>query len=284
MPQIEFNAKIDPDLPSVVPDAVSFETGATRSQAGDPALFVYEHHGQEFGKADPGALTSFFEDLILGRPLPLTFATHRIRDIDTIFAMALFFDRSLAIHPAMPGIVAAVDLVHRRGTPMLGHIDADLGRFFRVLRSYFPEDGLPKRELGERVTKVIGWIADFLDGRPPSLGAPWPSVRIIDVGTNGFVLAETPGSLPSGWIELYRRGFLRGLLVGPDRDSRRAVLAAKKSAFVDFDLTKAASIFNEAEQASGELPGWRADRLWLWGPDEGTLLRVSEMLEVLQRV
>ncbi len=284
MPQIEFNAKIAPDLPSIVPEAISFETGATRSQAADPALFVYEHHGTEFSQADPGALTSFFEDLILGRPLPLTFATRQIRDIDTIFALALFFDRTLAIHPAMPGIVAAADLVHRRGAAILGHIDADLGRFFRVLRSYFPEEGLSKRELGERLTKSVGWIKDFMDGRPPVLGVPWPEVRVLDIGTNGFVLAETLGSLPSGWVELYRKGFLRGLLVGPDRDSRRAVLVARKSTYVDFDLTTAASILNEVELTIGEMPEWRADLLWLWGPEEGTLLRITEILEILKRV
>ncbi len=287
VPQLEFNAKIDPTLPAVVPDAISFETGASRKQAGDPDLFVYEHHGVDFGPADPGALTSFFEDMILGRPLPLVFATHQVRDLDTIVAMALFFQRTLAIHPAMPGFVACVDLVHRRGPAMLGHIEPNLGRFFLLLRTVFPEKGLSKRELGERIATAIRWITEYLDGGPPALGIPWPSVRVLDVGTDGFVVAETSGHLPGGWVELYRKGHLRGLLIGPDIEGRRKVLIARKSPTVSFDLSTAAEVFNEMERAMGELPEWRlagSPSTWLWGPERGTLLRVGQMLELLKRV
>lgn len=289
MPQLEFNVTIDPSLPVVVPEAISFETGATRKQAGDPALFVYEHHGDEFGTADPGALTSFFEDMILGRPLPLVFATHQIRDLDTIVAMALFFQRALAIHPAMPGFVACVDLVHRRGPAMLGHIEPDLGRFFMLLRSVFPDEGLSKRELGERIATAVVWITDYLNGMPPALGKQWPNVRVLDIGTEGFVLAETLGDLTGGWVELFRRGHLRGLLIGPDTDGRRRALIARKSFSVSFDLHKAAEVFNEMERAMGERPDWILagplhNPLWLWGPKRGTLIRVGQMLELLKRV
>jgi len=283
MSLITFNARVDPTLPVIVPDAVSFETGASREQAGDPSLFVYEHHGAGFGQADPGALTSFFEDLILGRPFPLLFATHRIRDLDTIFAMALFFDRTLAIHPAMPGVVAAVDIIHRRGLSMLGHIEPERGRFFRLLRSFFPEEGLSKRELGERLTTVVGWIRDHLDGGGPVVGS-WPKVKVLDVGSNGFVLAETHDQLLGGWVELYRMGYLRGLLVSEEVDSRRKVLVSRKSAYLDFNLFTAASVFNDMERAMGELPEWHTDGVWLWGPEQGTLILVTHMIELLRRV
>ena len=290
MSQIEFNATIDPKFPPVVPDAVSFETGATRAQAADPSLFVYEHHGDGFGQSDPGALTSFFEDLIQGRPMPPMFAARCIGDIDTIIALALFLDRTLAIHPAMPGFVYSVDLVHRRGPAMMGHIDPTLGRFLKRLRIFFADDKIPKRELGKRIGQAVEWIRLVLDGHDvPCLDLTWPKVRILDVGTNGFVLAESSGLLGSGWVELYRLGHLRGMLVDLDADGRRHVLVAKKSAYVKFNLTLAAEILNDMERAMGELPDWtlagpKSDPLWLWGPNHGTLILVRDMLEVLKRV
>src|SRR6185503_5538346 len=99
----------------------------------------------------------------LGRSFPLTFATHRINDLDTIVAMSLFFNRALAIHPAMPGFVASVDLTHRRGPTMFAHIDADLGRFLIRLRHLF-DGSISRRELGERIAKAVEWIGAFLDG------------------------------------------------------------------------------------------------------------------------
>jgi hypothetical protein len=123
----------------------------------------------------------------------------------------------------------------------------------------------------------------MLNGRLPHLGKPWPDVSVVDRGTNGFVLAETPGALVEGWVELYRQGFLRGVLVGPrDEESRRKVLISRKSAFLSFDFTKASAILNEMERAMGELPGWRTEgQLWLWGPEDGTLILLEHLVKVL---
>ncbi len=206
-----FHVRIEPGLPPVVPEALSFETGASRAQAADPDLHVYEHHGEGFGQADPGALTSFFEDLILGRPMPLVFATPGINGLDTLVALSLFLHRDMAIAPSMAGFVADVDLVHRRGLALLGHVEEARGRFFRLLSGYI-SPGLSKRELGERLGTAVAWIRAYvMTGELPDLGRSWPSVDVLKVGTGGFVLAESAGSLLEGWVALYRQGFLKGV-------------------------------------------------------------------------
>jgi hypothetical protein len=281
---LEFRIIIEPRVTPIVEGALTFEAGASREQAADPALYVYEHHGEGFGQADPGALTSFFEDLILGRPLPLVFATPAIRDVDTLFAIALFLHRELAIAPAMPGLVAQVDLVHRRGLPVLGHVGGDFARFLRLLRQYFPV-GLSKADMGERLTTGVGWIRDYvLQGALPALGKPLAEARIIQRGSDGFVVAETSGDLLEAWVTLFSKGHLRGLLVTPEREGRRRVLGARKSFFCAFDLALAARLFNEVETAMGEKPTWRAEGDWLWGPSVGTTILVPHLVEVLIRV
>lgn len=281
---LEFRVLIEPRAKPVIENALTFEAGASREQAADPALYCYEHHGEGFGQTDPGALTSFFEDLILGRPMPLTFVTPAIRDVDVVFAVALFLDRELAIAPGMAGIVAHVDFVHRRGLPVLGHAGDDLARFLRLLRVYFPA-GLTKAEMGERLTTAVGWIRAYaLEGTFPALGRPFADARVLQRGTGGFVVAESPGDLLEAWVGLFAKGHLRGLVVGPERDGHRRVLGARKSTFCAFDLAKAARLLNEVEEALGAKPAWKADGDWLWGPPNGTEILVPHIVEVLVRV
>lgn len=285
MQPLELTVRIEPDLPEVVDKAVSFETGASREQAADPRLFVYEHHTNGFSLNEPGALVYFFEDLILGRSMPLVFATKALNDIDTVVAITLFLQRDLALHPALPGFVSMVDFVHRRGLPALSHIEPDLARFLCFLRGYLPEIGLSKRQLGERLTQAVTWIREYvMDGSLPHLGVEPTPVRVIDQGSSGFVLAETAGSLVDGWVDIFRQGFLRGLLVGPDQDGRKRMLGARKSSFVSFDLLLAAHLLNQMETAMGELPEWKSDGMWLESPPSGTLILTSHVLEVLVRV
>jgi len=281
---LPLSVTIDPSLTGLVDGAVSYETGLTRAQAADPHLYAYEHHGHEFTATDPGAFSSFYEDVILGRPMPLQFATSRIRGIDTLFAITLFLHRDLATHPAMAATVAAVDLVHRRGLPMFGHVEPDLGRFFRLLAVMFPE-GLSKGEQGDRLRAVVGWIYEYItNGALPHLGAEPPSPKVLQEGSNGFVVAEVTTDMYAGWVELFRAGHLRGVVVERERDGRRRVLASRKSVFVPFNLTRAAEILNKAERILGEEPGWTADELWLRSPEEGTLVLVSHLVEVFLRV
>lgn len=283
---MELNVRIEKALSGAVENAVCFETGLTKEQLQDPEIVGYEHHGAEYTSADKGALPCFFEDLLLGRPMPTTFATRSVQDVDTLLAMALFLHRDLAINPATPGFVYAVDFAHRRGLPALAHLDEPVARFVSALRGHFPEKGLSQRELSERVMAAIGWLREYLqEGSIPVLGTtPSSDVHILDQGTRGFAVGETSGSLWDGWVEVYRLGFLRGVLISAS-EGRNRVLAAKKSAYVQFDLEAAARLFNQMEVAMGELPEWRVspDRLWLEQP-EGTLILLKDILAVLTRV
>jgi hypothetical protein len=286
--ELELNVRIEKDLPPVVDGAVSFETGATREQLNDPAIVAYEHHGEGFTTSDQGALSAFFEDLLLGRPMPLVLATPRIQDVDTLVAISLFLHRDLATHPNMPAFVYVTDFVHRMGLPALAHLDDHLARFFSALRAYFPDKGLSQRETSKRLQNALGWVRQYIHEESiPLVGSP-PEVRIqvIDRGSNGFVVAEGTGPLLDGWVELYRQGHLRGLLVGPALNDRRQALVARKSLFLPFNLEMAARIFNQMESAMGEDPAWSMapNGLWLEGPKEGTLILVQDLLKVLTRV
>jgi hypothetical protein len=241
--------------------------------------FVYKSDPEVLGDS---ALQQFYRDLIFGRPLPLKLVAREIGDIDEILILALFLDRRLAIHPNMAAVVFGCDL-GRFGPAGLAHADRDLARLISFARNYLGD----KEGRGDRIKTIVEWLRQYvLEGTLPSLPVESDPPRILDVGTNGFVLAEgLSGELVEGWTELYRLGYLRGLLFGPPSPGgRRAVLGARKSHLVALDLPKAASILNEAETAMGELPGWVGESLWLWGPEEGTLLLPSHVTEVLIRV
>jgi len=283
---VELNVRIEKNLPAVVPDALSFETGASKAQAEDPSLCIYEHHGVEFSSYSRGALPSFYEDLLLGKALPLTFATPAVHDVDTLTAIALFLHRDLATHPATASFVYTVDFVHRLGFPSLAHIEPRLAQFLSVLRCYVPDNGVTPRELSERLTTAVKWVREYIqDGMTPSLSGTNPRVRVIDVGSNGFVLAEA-NALWDGWLELYRLGFLRGLLTEVVDQDRRRVLAARKSLYVPFNLEMAGKLLNQMELAMGEPPDWKLspDGLWLEGPSDGTLILIKHVMDVLVRV
>ena len=285
-PRMQLNVRIESGLCGVVADAVSFETGLTREQTTDPALAAYEHHGTEFNPQDRGALPAFFEDLILGRPMPDTFATRCVQDVDTLVAIALFLHRDLAINAAMATFVYQADFVHRLGLPALAHVDEPLARFFSALRGHFPDRGLSQRELSERIVAAVEWIREYVHGGAIPVLGPTPAgdLRLIDQGDRGFVLAQTSGSLWDAWVELYRFGFLRGILIAGDHDQRR-LLIAKKSHHVVFDLARAAQVLNQMEISMGEPAEWRlsSDGLWLESP-KGTPLLLRDILAVLTRV
>jgi len=241
--------------------------------------FVYRSDPEKFGES---ALQQFYRDLIFGRPLPLKLVAREIEDIDEVLILALFLDRKLVIHPNMAAVVFGCDL-GRFGPAGLAHADRDLSRLISFARGFLGgKDGR-----GDRIKLVVEWLRQYvLEGTLPSMPGEVNPPRVLDVGTNGFILAEgLAGSMVEGWTELYRLGHLRGLLFGPaSPEGRRAVLGARKSHLVALDLPKAASILNDAERAMGELPGWIGESLWLWGPEDGTLLLPSHVTEVLVRV
>ena len=87
---MDLRVLIEPALPAVIKDTVAFETGGSRSDTCSRDFLVDEHHGKEFSPEHQGALSRFFEDVALGRKIPMTFATHEIRDVDTTLAIAIF--------------------------------------------------------------------------------------------------------------------------------------------------------------------------------------------------
>ena len=275
--------EINPALSTVVPNAVSFETGATRVQAADPSLCVYEHHGQDFGWIDPVALSCLFDDIIHGRTLPPTFVSHAIGDVDTLVALALHRKPNLVICPNAFKLVTSADLVHRRGAIGMAHADPDLVRFFQLLRGLFPKQ-LPRRQFETALETAVALLHDFIEGdQLPSLGSPEAPV-VLDVGQRGFVVAETAGILGEAWVHLFRTGYLRGVVVSKETKGRRNVLAARRSPFVAFQLEVAARLLNEMERVQGEDPAWASDGVWLTSPPGGTIILVSHLLEVLVRV
>lgn len=279
---LQFEVIIDPTLPPTG-ERVSFETGASPEQVEDPRTWAYDHHGLGFKNRGRGALTAFFEDLILGAPFPFVFGTHRVRGVDTVVAIALFSHRELAVAPATPSFVAATDLYHRQGDTILGHLPADVGRFLRLLGNYFPP-GLGKEDVAERLSTAVQWVREYLlEDRLPHVGGQVPDVRVIDIGSNGFLVAECDRPSREAWVEVYRMGFLRGVLFGPDHEGKRVVSISRKSSFLEFDLTKAARLLDELEVISGEEPGWRVEGFYLTSPEGGTVLLPSMVLDVLVR-
>lgn len=278
------NVEINADLPVIVDGAVCFETGASRAQAADPELWVYEHHGESFGWAHPGALTCFFDDLLHGRQMPPKFASRALRDIDVIVALALHQRPDLMVCPNALKLVASADLVHRRGAVGMAHVDPELTQFFRFLRGLFPKT-LMKKDFDARVGQAVGFIHEYIgnDQLPQMGGEPEPPV-LIDHGTGGFAVAETRGNLGEAWVYLFRSGFVRGVVFSDEKSGRRHVLGARKGPYVPMNVEAAAKLLNEVERAMGELPDWRADALWLYGPPDGTAMLVTHMLEILVRV
>ena len=284
--EISLDVRVDPRVTGLVADSVSFETGLTRAQAADPTLYAYEHHGEEFTHTDPGALSSLYEDMMLGRPMPTNFVTRQL-SVDTVVAITLFLNRYLVTHPLLARLVYQVDLAHRRGIAGLAHVEEDTSSLIRVIMESLSvcKD---KTQESRVLQSCVGYVKEFLEeGYVNPVVIHNPTVK--DVGSNGFVVAEMQKSeyLTEGWLRLYQWGYLRGILYTPEKDRKSHVMAARKSVFVEFNLTKAAAILNEVESLATNLPGtllWSATEEYLYSPLAGTTLWVEDVLKVLLRV
>jgi hypothetical protein len=246
-----------------------------------------EFRGDAIHFTDIG-LTTFYTELLLGKGLHLRFAIPRVSGLDIVLAMALFLNRDTLLQPKTPGLVMLVDLAVKHGPQMLSHAEADLTNFLVFLQSYVVQDSekLTKIELGERLSSAIGWIRDYLmDDRLPHLGSSaQDEVRVIDVGSNGFVLATTTDDAEEAWFDLFRAGHLRGVVLGPEKNGRRDVFACRKSLLVDFDVRRAAFLLTEVEQAFEGTGEWLATDRSVKSPEGGTILSIANMLEVFLRV
>lgn len=266
--ELRFEVVIDPSLPPIAEQLVTFDTGA---KDGDRAAWGYV------------SLAEFYEDLILGAPWPFRMGLQTVRGVATVVAVALFSGRDLALHPSTAAFVAMADLYRRHGVAALAHLPGDVGKFLALLNAYFPV-GLSKEQTGERLTHAVAWVREYLlEERLPHLGAEPVAFRVVDVGSNGFAIVECRRPSLAVWTEIYRHGYLRGVILGPDRDARRQVIAARKSRFIEFDLQKAARLLNELEVAAGGDPAWSGDEFSLQSPSDGTLILPSTMLEILLR-
>lgn len=206
------------------------------------------------------SLATFYDDLIQGRPLPLTLVVPRLRDVSEAILVVFFLRRDAVLREDAASLVMESSLA-RRGPSGLAHVGRDLGVFFRFLREYLihPFLELSSRERGVRLHAVVDWVDTYLQsGTLPNiqrLEFPYPTV--LDVGTDGFVVAEQEAqALWWGWVELYRRGYLRGVLFFEDM-----FLASKKSPYLSLDFGKAREIFSEA----GIDSEMSSDGLWLEG-------------------
>lgn len=270
MEPLKLELTIDPKLPPQVEGAISFETG------GEPFLHVY-------GPGRPGPLACFYEDLASGAPMPLVFATKRVNGPHTVVAAALFLDRELVLQPATPGFVYAVDLAYRMGDGMLAHVDPALAQFLRGLAAFFPKS-LSKAEQGKRLATGVQWVREILTkGVFPNIGPTPRNVRVLDVGSNGFVIASSAKVDPEAWETLFRWGNLRGVLLGEETQGLRPVLAARKTKTVGFDLERLVPILDELEQLAGGEPGWNLDGNYLASPRDGSTILTSHLVEVFLR-
>lgn len=275
MEELQLQVVVNPEVDSAVKGVVAFGNFTTEDDTLSTSIYRVTD------------VRAFYKDLILGRPVGLTFVTRSISNLGVFVSIALFLRRELALHPSMPGIVAAAEMVDAYGLSGLAHIDRDLAKLFRVLRASFLEVG--QNDLENLLTNALGWFQDFVtQGQLVATPEDPDPPKILDYGTNGFVVAQSSKcdwfNLDQGWEELYRQGFLRGLLFSPMVNDRRLILVARKSPYLSLDLQVAASALNDAETALEEEPDWVSDQLWLRGPKNGTLLPIASILDLLVRV
>lgn len=271
MQDLKFHVVLDPAIDSQVEGVVAFGDFEPK---GDAAIYPED------------GILAFHRDLILGRALPLVFVTRRLSNLGVMTAITLFLYRDLALHPNLPGFLYGVELADRYGVSGLSHLDRDLSRFFRLVR------GVVAAAKGKQAQKialdtVVGWIREYvLEGLIPGLPPEAPPPRVLERGTDGFVLATSEGDLDWAWEELFRMGHLRGLLAAPlrERQDHWIYLGARKSPFLMMDLIKAAEILNQGEEQLGDENRWHSDGMWLFGPKEGTLLPPSAVVGILTRV
>lgn len=261
MDELRIELIIDPGAEVGTPGSLSFEMGPSE------APWCYD-------ALEPGALTSLYEDLALGAPLPLRFVTHGIRGPHTIVAMGLFTQRDLLLHPGTSALVYNAELYRRHGVPAGSHMALETYRLLRFLSEYCPPDS-SRSLLAERLPVAFGWLRDTLEERPPHLGESPPSPIVRNVGTNGFVVAE---GVPEEdvWVELYRNGYLRGVVFGPDQK----VLISAKSPRVGWPLERVMQRLNLLEPNGRN---WILRGSFVQSPAGGTEVSYSTILEALLR-
>lgn len=272
---MDLRVTVDPDLPEQLNEPVVAFGCFKGYHAG---LAIYEPVG--IGSA----LSRLYIDLICGRPLPLTFFTRSVQNLEAAVAASLFLDRDLLLHPKAAELVGAVELVTQLREGGLAHVERDLARLLLLVDGYLCASPTTRQEQGRKLGQVVQWLRDYaLEGRLPALPREAEPPTILDRGTNGFVLATAVGSLPDAVIELYRQGHLRGLVLQRAEGARERALAFRKSPHVRFDLRAAAAHLNSVEPALGG-GRWTEEHFLLASPREGTVIPRSDLIETFLRV
>lgn len=164
-------------------------------------------------------LPALYESLILGAPLPSTLVIRHLTT-PTLLAGTLFLHRETLLSPLTLPLVYGLDLAEREGFPATAHLPS-----LPELR--LPYASQPKPEITARIGATVATLRDYLACPPPELPK---GASVLDVGSNGFVVAEglrTP-------LPLYQQGYLRGVIfpVAPFT----TVTIFKKSRLVPMDL------------------------------------------------
>jgi len=203
----------------------------------------------------PDALLRFYRDLILGRALPLTLAMRRIGSVGQVMAIALFLRRDMALRPRAALVVAEAGLAEL-GPAGWAHLEPDSRAWWAFLEAYLVVPRLSRQEEGKRLRRAVEWLHEYVEGgRLPPIPTPDSGHRVLNVGTDGFVVAETDsGDYRQVWASLFSSGFLRGILFGPGN----RVVIAKKSDMVSLDL----GTIRQTLSAEGS---WELHGTWLWG-------------------
>lgn len=275
------------------PIELTFEVGLTVGEGSPRALtkplvglgqFEVKGAGAVAYLPGPDQLAKFYLDLIGGRPLAPKMVLARIEAISHLVALALFMDREVALHPRASGLVNAVTLMETMGCAGAAHCERDTEAFLRFIWKFYLGQGEgPSAEEAQRVTTALTWVREFiLDGRLPAMPSPPNPPKVLDIGTNGFVVAEVRHPmLYEAVVELYRWGYLRGVVYFLS-GSRTKVLAFRKSAYLQFNLGEARIRLNGMEQAAGDPPEWIAGDLFL--SHQGSAIPQRLITEVLLRV
>jgi hypothetical protein len=270
---LSFYVAIDPTLPKQLVEPV-VAWGDFESE--HPGVAIYD--GDEATR-----ISSFYVDLLTGRPLSLQFVTRRLDSLACLLAVTLFLDRSLALSPKIGGFLSAVNLVSTLGASGMAHVERDLARLLVFLDSYLLSQALSKKEMEQKLSSAIQWVREYiLEERLPSLPPEQEPPTVLDSGTNGFVLAQGPEKSPSlilGVVELYRQGYLRGVLF-----CGKHALAFRKSRYLRFEFDSAANQLNQAEEASGGSGRWTVQGgLFLSSPPQGTNLSREALTSIFLR-
>jgi hypothetical protein len=272
---VELYVAIDPQLPRELKEPVVAWGDFVSSH---PGVVIYEAEGVS-------QLSRLYVDLICGRPMPVQFVTRSLDDIAVVVAIALFMDRHLVLNPKVGGLVSAVEMVGALGAAGLAHVDRDLGRLFTFIEVYlFSEDKPAKKVMEQKLSSALQWVREYvLEDKLPSMPFEHSDPKVLDIGTNGFVLAEVEGtaSMILGVVELFRQGHLRGVLF---RGS--SVLGFRKSLHLKIDFEEALGRLNKAEAVLGQTGEWRIipGGLYLESPPGGTAIPREVLISALLRV